>query len=445
LLALAVLCAAGLANSPAGGAAETAARPAKHQPPAEQNLSDSSMIAAVVNGDVISNVDIGNRAKLFALSTGMPMAPEVIDRLKPQILRQLIDEKLRIQEAQRLKIVVQDAQIAAAIKDIETRNGMPAGSLRQKLQSDGVSYRALVDQIRTQLAWTEVLRGSLAEQAAITPAEVEEQQKLAAQQVGKMEYRVGEIFIPIDDPANSADAQRFAETVIKELHAGAAFPLVAAQFSQTQSALQGGQVGWVQANQLDPAVERIVSEMPVGAISNPIRVPGGFSIVALEAKREIGHDMATIVTVRQAFASFTTPLSDPQHPTDQQRQALEKIRAIASSVSSCAQMEQAAKALNAPNRPIDPGEIRVEGVNPPAFRQLLMTIPFGKPTEPLISRDGIAVLTVCTREEKNLGEITAQEIQQRLIEERVEMVSRQLMRNLHRKASIDLRAKGSES
>ena len=53
--------------------------------------------------------------------------------------------------------------------------------------------------------------------------------------------------------ANAADAQRFAETVITELRKGAPFPVVAAQFSQTQTALQGGDLGWVQPNQLDPA------------------------------------------------------------------------------------------------------------------------------------------------------------------------------------------------
>ena len=246
----------------------------------------------------------------------------------------------------------------------------------------------------------------------------------------------------VDDPANSADAQRFAETVITELHAGAPFPLVAAQFSQTQSALEGGALGWVQTNQLDPAVAKIVSQMPVGAVSNPVRVPGGFSIVALQAKREIGHDMATVATLRQAFFPFTTPLSDPQNPTEQQRQALAKARSVQATVKSCDQMEAFAKANNPPNRPIDPGEVKVEGVNPPAFRQLLETIPVGRPTEPLISRDGIAVITVCSREQKNMGEITAAEIQHRLVNERVEMLSRQAMRDLHRKASIDLRDHG---
>jgi peptidyl-prolyl cis-trans isomerase SurA len=429
--------------------AETPAKPAKppasiraQAAPAEQSPSDASRIAAVVNGDVISEADIGNRARLFAISTGLPLSAEVIDRLKSQILRQLIDERLRVQEAQRRKIVIQDAQIAAAIKDIETRNNLQPGALRAKLASDGVSTRTLIDQIRAQLAWTQMLRDSVGERINITDADVADQQRLAAQRVGQTEYRLGEIFIPVDDPANSADAQHFAETVITELHAGAPFPLVAAQFSQTQTALEGGELGWEQTNQLDPAVARIVSEMPVGAISNPIRVPGGISIVTLQAKREIGNEIATVATMRQAFFPFTATLTDPQNPTEQQRQALNKARSLGTTIKSCDQMEAYAKANNPANRPIDPGEVRVEGVSPPAFKQLLQTIALGKPTEPLIARDGIAVITVCTREQKNVGEITPTQIRNRLINERVEMLSRQAMRDLHRKAIIDIRGGG---
>ena len=182
--------------------------------------------------------------------------------------------------------------------------------------------------------------------------------------------------------------------------------------------------------------------MPVGAVSNAVRVPGGFSVVALQGKREIGHELATVATLRQAFVAFTVPLTDPKNPTEQQRQALAKAHSIQATVNGCDQMEAMAKTVNASSHPIDPGEIRVEGVNPPAFRQLLETIPIGKPTEPLISRDGIAVITVCTREQKNLGDVTAKDIQDRLVNERIEMLSRQTMRDLHRKAQIDMRDHG---
>jgi peptidyl-prolyl cis-trans isomerase SurA len=413
--------------------------PSPKSPTVAPPSQEASRIVAVVNGDVISNGDVDNRARLFALSTGLPMSPDVLDRLRPQITRQLIDERLRMQEVLRRKIIVPDKDIATAIHDIEQRNGMQPGLLRQKLAADGVSQRTLIDQIRTQLGWSQVLRQQLGDQSEVTDAQVAEQQKLEAQRVGQPEYQVGEIFIPVDDPTNRADAQRFAETVISELRKGAAFPMVAAQFSQTQSALQGGELGWVQSNELDPQVASLVQQMPVGAISNPVPVPGGFSIVTLQGKREVGRDVGTVLTMRQTFLPFSTPLN-PQAPTDQQRQTLEKSRAISASVHSCDQMEQVAKANNSP-RPANPGDVRLEGVNPPAFRQLLASLPFDRASQPLVAADGIAVVIVCSREQKNLASMTAAEMRQRILGERVELASRQLQRDLRRQAIIDTRSK----
>lgn len=411
-----------------------AAAPAKPSPPVDNT---ATRIVATVNGDVISNDDVESRTRLFALSTGLPMSQDVLNRLKPQITRQLVDERLRMQELQRRKIVVADKQIATAIREVEERNRMPEGALRAKLIADGVSLRTLIDQIRAQLGWMLVLREQLGEKTQITEAEISEQERLLAAETGKPEYRVGEIFIAVDDPANTADAQHFAETVISELRAGASFPVVAAQFSQNQTALEGGELGWVQPNQLDPEVARIVGQMPVGAISNPVKVPGGFSIVMLKAKREIGRDIGTLVTLRQTFLPFTSPLN-AQAPTEQQKQTLEKARQISASVHSCEQMEAASKAANSP-RPPDPGEVRLESVNPPAFRQLLASLPPDRATQPLVAGDGIAVLIVCSREQKNLAEMNKQGIQNRLLAERVELLSRQLQRTLRRQAAIDIR------
>lgn len=437
-LAVAGLAIAGLLAMPTLAAPPSsgpqAARPAAAHPAAPL---PSARIVAVVNGDAITSSDLENRARLFAVSTGLPQSAEVVGRLKRQMLRQLVDERLRMQEAQRQKIVVADQQIADAIKEIESRNGMPPGTLRRKLEADGVSMRTLIDQVRAQLAWNAVLREQLADKLTVSEADVQAQLRILAQSTGKQEYRVGEIFIPVDDPANTAEAQRFAETVIHELRAGAPFPLVAAQFSQTQTALEGGELGWVQANQLDPAVARLVNEMPVGAISNPVQVPGGFSIVTLQGRREVGRDMGTALHLRQVFLSFTSQLI-PEAPTEQQKQALEKARRISATTKGCEALEKQVEGSNG-NRPTDPGEIRLEGVNPPQFRQLLGSLPIGTVSQPLVARDGITLVAVCSREEKNMSATNPQDIQRQLINERIEMFSRQMLRDLRRQSVIDMR------
>ncbi len=411
--------------------------PVQAAPASKPATLDKTQIVAVVNGDVISNVDVNNRARLFVMSTGLPMSQEVLDRLKPQIVRQLVDERLRMQEVERRKIVVSDKQIAAAIGEIEARNGMAKGQLMERLKKDGISPLTLIDQIRTQIGWTLVLRQELGARAEITQAQVAERQQALKQNFGKPEYRVAEIFIPVDNPSNSSDAEHFADTVIKELRAGARFALVAAQFSQSQSALSGGELGWVQPNQLDPDVAKLVAEMPVGAISNPVKVPGGLDIVTLQGRREIGRDIDTVLSVRQVFLPFSSPLN-PQNPTLQQRETLDKARHISTTVRGCAQMEEVAKKDNSP-RPADPGEIQLSAVHPAAFQKMLASLPIGRPSQPLVTTQGIMVMTVCSREKKNLAQEDEKQIRHQILAERVEAASRQLQRSLHRKAHIDIR------
>jgi peptidyl-prolyl cis-trans isomerase SurA len=413
------------------------ARPAAPPPPPP--ATDTTHIVAVVNSDVISNQDVNDRTRLFALSTGLPMSPDILVRLKPQILQQLIDEKLRMQEVLRRKIVVPDKSIAGAIHEIEQRNGLPPGALQQKLTSDGVSLRTLIDQIRTQLGWSQVLREQLGDEAKISDAAVADQERLQTQLVGKPEYRVGEIFIPVEDPSARADAERFAETVIGELRKGAAFGVVAAEFSQTQNALQGGEMGWVQPNQLDPAVAQLVEQMPAGAISNPVPVPGGFDIVTLQGKRQIGNDVGTVLSIRQVFLPFASPLN-PQAPTEQQRAMLEKARGISGSTHSCEQMEQLAKAT-ASTRPVNPGDVRLETVSPPPFKQMLATLPLDHASPPLVANDGIAIVMVCSRGQKNLATLTPVELRQQILAQRVELASRQVQQELRQKATIQVFSK----
>ena len=78
-------------------------------------------------------------------------------------------------------------------------------------------------------------------------------------------------------------------------------------------------------------------------------------------------------------------------------------------------------------------------MNPPQLRQLLATLPTDRATQPLVSQDGIAVLIVCSRDQKNLAQMTPEEIRARILSERVELASRQLQRDLRRRANIDLR------
>jgi peptidyl-prolyl cis-trans isomerase SurA len=440
-LALAVALA--LIGAPA--AAQRAARPA-HPPgghaeptkPAQPQLGDLNRIVAVVNGEVVSKADVVGRSRLFAANAGLGVDQETLNRLGPQVTRLLIDERLRMQEVQRRRIPVADSDVADAIGELERRNNLPNGALRQQLLQIGVQPRVLYDQLRTQIGWSRLLRVQLGQSAVPSQSEVQDALKLARARTGQPEYLVGEIFIPVDDPSGEAEVNRFVDEVVNQLRRGTPFTIAATQFSQAQSALQGGDLGWVKAEDLEPSVAAVVTRMPQGAISNAIKVPGGFTIVTLRQKREAGRDFATLVSLRQAYFPFDGQL-DPTNPTPQQREQADKAQRLSTSARSCADIEAAAKATGA-DRPADPGPIRLETLSPPPLKALVASLAPGKASQPVLTPDGVLVMMLCAKEQKNLAELTPDDIRNQMLRDRVEAASRQVQRDLKRRAQIEMRS-----
>ena len=400
--------------------------------------SGANRIVAVVNSEVVSRADVVGRARLFALNAGIAVAPEALDRLAPQVTRLLIDERLRLQEVQRRRLPVTDADVADAISELEKRNNLPPGSLKVQLTQIGVAPRVLYDQIRTQIGWARLIRQQLGPNAEPSQAEVQEAVRNHQARAGQPEFLASEIFIPLDDPSAEPEVRRFVEDVVGQLRRGTPFAIAATQFSQSQTALQGGDLGWVRKEEVDPEVAAVLERMPPGAISNAIRVPGGYQIVALRQRRETGRDMATMITMRQAFFGFAGTL-DPNNPTQQQRDQVERAQKLSAEARSCNVVEQAARG-GAGDRPVDPGVIRLETVNPPPLRSLLASLSPGKASQPILTPDGVLVMMVCSREQRNLAEFTPEDAKQQILRDRIENLSRQVQRDLRRRAQIEMRS-----
>ncbi len=394
----------------------------------------SAHIAAVVNGQLITDADVADRARLFALSTGMPPTPDILVRLKPQITQQLIDETLELQEINKRNIVVPEQDIVNAIAHIEQSNNMPAGALRARLEASGVDFQTLISQLRIEIGWQRVLHQVLGPGLRPTSGDIAAEKKALKAELGSVQYHLSEIFIPVEDPANEKNARDFAATVIQQLRQGAPFPIVAAQFSQADSALQGGDLGFVSVNQLDPAVAAVVKTMPVGAISNPVRVPGGYDIVQLQATRSVGTDMQTLLSMRQTYLPFPAPITNGQ-VGPQQAAVIGKLEAASHNVHSCADMEALNNQLGH-IRPADPGQINLANVTPPPFQALLANLPIGQVSQPLVAPDGISIVIVCSRKTAPVGLPSDDDIAASIVNQRVQMESQQLLDDLRHRSII---------
>ncbi len=393
-------------------------------------------IAAIVNGQIITDDDVNSRARLLALSNGMQVTQDVLNRLKPQITTELVDQTLQLQEINKRNVVVQESDIADAIAHIEQSNGLPPGGLRQHMQASGVPYGTLVSQIRTQLGWQTVLHQVLGTDLQPTDGDMNAEKKALATQLSDSQYHLAEIFIPVAGPGDEATAREFATTVINLLHTGASFPAVATQFSQATTALQGGDLGFVPLNQLDPAVAAVVTAMPAGAISNPIRVPGGYDIVQLQQVHNIGDSSRTILSLRRVFAPFPQPITNGQIGPAQGA-VMDKLEQSVKAAQSCTDMD----AINTSFgnvRPADPGPVDLANVSPPQFQAMLTTLPVGKVSQPIVAQEGASVLMVCSRENRAASIPADSDIKDLIVERRVELESQQLLDQLRHESIITM-------
>lgn len=251
----------------------------------------SEKIAATVNDDAVTVSDVEDRMHLILVSSGLPENAEMRSKLKAQVLDTLIEERLRMQEAGRLEIAVTPEEIEKGLATVAAQNNVDVGRFKAMLAAGRINIRTLRDQIESQLAWTQVIQKKLRPQVTIGEADVDERMARLSASVGKTEYLLAEIFLPVESSKDEAQARQLGQRLVAEMRErGAPFPAVARQFSRAAGAARGGDLGWIRAGQLPEALDSAVSKLEKGRITDPVRSANGYHILLLREKRTIAKE-----------------------------------------------------------------------------------------------------------------------------------------------------------
>lgn len=248
-------------------------------------------IVAVVNQGVVTASDLDARLDLIAASTGLPPSKELSEKLRPQVIDMLVEEQIKMQEAKRLSITVDDKDIDAGFNQIAAQNKIEPDVFRKALQQRGIKLSTMQDQIRAQLAWTKVVQKRVRPRVDVSEADVDSELDFLKANLGKDQYKIAEIFLPTGDAAKNADVRTLASKLSDQLKkTPEAFPKVARQFSQSAGADQGGLVGWVYGGQLSEEVDKVLPTLGNGQVSAPIDTPSGIYIILLIEKRVLSAE-----------------------------------------------------------------------------------------------------------------------------------------------------------
>jgi len=241
-------------------------------------------VAAIVNGGVVLEseiVDFIQTIKKQAEKNNQSLPRD--KALRIQVLDKLIDDSLVTQIGDRIGVQISDAQLDETISNMAQENNLSLEEFRQSIVSDDLDYEKYREGVRKELISGEVRRSSVSRRIYVSPQEIMNLITMMKKQTNNdVEYRLGHILIEFPQEPTQDDmtaAKTRAEKVIGLLNDGSDFSRIAIASSGGAKALEGGDLGWKNINEMPTLFSEIIEGEDKGTILGPIRTGLGFSIV----------------------------------------------------------------------------------------------------------------------------------------------------------------------
>ena len=268
-------------------------------PASAQTLQPLDRIAAVVDEDVIlqSELDraVHNVTAQYASNPGQLPPPAVLRR---QVMERLVLTKIQVAKANDSGIRVSDDELNSAVASIAQQNGTTVDGLRQRLAADGLGYEDFRASIREEIT-VQRLRQSFA-QSRIQVSEAEVDAALAAQANSGAQYHLAHILVGLPDGATAeqiATGQQKVDGVKQLLERNEMdFAAAAVRYSDSPNALEGGDLGWRNGDEIPAAFSDLMKQMKPGQITAPLRGPSGFQLLKLVEVRDASQSAPQMVT-----------------------------------------------------------------------------------------------------------------------------------------------------
>jgi len=398
-------------------------------------------IAAVVNEGVVTTTELTRQIRTIetrAAQGNFQLPPD--DILKEQVLERLIVEEVQMQRAERLGVVISDQMLNTAIAQVAAEAGVKFEDMPDLLLQDGILYSDYRSEMRKQLTMDQLRRIEVIRRIAVSQREIDQcLADLDDNVVVNSEYNLSHILISISDSATGAqiaESELEAQQVYQQIVEGADFSEMAVRYSDSQTALEGGALGWLKGSELPTLFFDVMDTLESGEVSPPVRNISGFHLVRINDLRS-ANQRSEIKQTRVRHI-LVTPNEIIDDATAKQRleEAVERIE-------GGEDFAEVAKLLSD-----DPGSVNEGGdmgwTNPGTFvqefEQTANNAEIGKLSDPFRTQFGWHILEVMDRRTyDNTEDLKESNCVNRIRNSKLSSESELWVRRLRDEAYVDIR------
>ena len=247
-------------------------------------------VVAIVNDGVVLNSDLD--AEVAAVSERLheqKLELPAQNVLRQQVLERLVLQEIQVQRANKAGVKVSDENVNKALEDIAQRNGMTLTQLPDALTKQGIDYPTYREEIRREIMLQLLRQRDVLQHISVTPREIDQfLEKQAKTPSAQNEYNVSHILIAVGQEATQAQldaAAKRANDVYERAKGGEDFAKLAVAYSNSQTAFDGGALGWRKGSELPTFLTDVIAKLKPGEVSEPLRTPTGFHIIRLNEIR----------------------------------------------------------------------------------------------------------------------------------------------------------------
>jgi len=406
----------------------------------KKDVKSVAEIAAIVNEEMISITDLRDRAKFFAATSGQHYSEELFQGNALHILTALINESLQRQQAEFFKIKIGKEEVRNAVINMEKMNGKDEGFLKKLCEQFNIPFSTVEKQMEASLAWDIISREMFRSSLQVSKSEVDSYIRRLEVNRDRPHLHLAEIFVSVDSPEQVQKGRNKINQVLGYLNQGAHFPILAQQFSDSPTKVQGGDIGWIPEEDIDSEIKSAVKGLSVNDFTSPIRTNDGYKIVYLIDRKETSPEMAaqTIYTYKRVNFSLS-PMASEQRLME----IFQKASSVAQNSSSCEMFEKLAKTAGEAQIK-EVGEVSASDLPPPVLGVLSKLKPckMGEKSQkcqaspPIRSDIGVLMFMVCKVDKIEAGQIDRKNIENQIANVKLQKLMSREMRNLRRAAHI---------